>query len=596
MLAAIVHLSDLHLTEWNAQLGAKHDRLAAAIAAADSQCRHYIIVLSGDIVFSGNHEEYLVAKRFIHGVKAGIIRHVPGADVHFVSVPGNHDCVLPEKETTLRSVLIAAIEPSLQTGAPDAAILQSLLDAQKPYFAFCQELDLPDSTPYARLCTSHKVDVGPERLQFILYNTALLSQRKEEQGQLSIPIEIVRGQATVDTGSAITVSVYHHPYSWLQADIGIAFRNLIENTSEIALTGHQHSDHAFVKHALTGERLLYSEGDVFYEPGKPNESGFRVILVDLQQARTRAVSHRWNGTYYGVVNDSDWKAYTRTALGLALPAATPEFLNTLSDSGVGLTHKLLGPVPLDTVFVYPEVTISGLGEDDKPRNIKGDQLQQYLRDTSKVVIRGSAYSGKSSLAKMIVRQWLRERSFFPLLVCGEDIRQSDDSSFMRLINASAVKVYGEGGRERYHQLSIAERALVIDDWDESRLGHEDRDKFLRRALSHFGKVVLFVSGMSYIQYLMSRVEGRDVFLEFSLLSLNHLSHVSRGALIEKWLSMKMPRESPDYSRRVVETERLVQSVIGKNTLPSVPLIVLAILEAAERSTDVLPENGPFGYL
>ena len=96
-----------------------------------------------------------------------------------------------------------------------------------------------------------------------------------------MPVELIRSRITVDTNSDLTVSVYHHPQPWLQADVGIAFRNHIENTCEIALTGHQHADHGFIKQTLAGQRLLYSEGDVLQDPDSADQSGFRVIVTGL---------------------------------------------------------------------------------------------------------------------------------------------------------------------------------------------------------------------------------------------------------------------------------------------------------------------------
>ena len=57
-----------------------------------------------------------------------------------------------------------------------------------------------------------------------------------------------------------------------------------------------------------------------------------------------------------------------------------------------------------------------------------------------------------------------------------------------------------------------------------------------------------------------------------------------------------PRTAPEFSRRVEETERVVDTVIGKNTLPSLPFIVLAILSAIQRNRDAVPHTGSFGYL
>ena len=99
-----------------------------------------------------------------------------------------------------------------------------------------------------------------------------------------------------------------------------------------------------------------------------------------------------------------------------------------------------------------------------------------------------------------------------------------------------------------------------------------------------------------MHHVLARLKGTEAILEFDLVSLKDMSYVARGQLIDKWLSLEVPRESKDFSRKVEETERLVKTVIGKNTLPSLPFIVLSILQASQRRADILPENGSFGYL
>jgi hypothetical protein len=96
--------------------------------------------------------------------------------------------------------------------------------------------------------------------------------------------------------------------------------------------------------------------------------------------------------------------------------------------------------------------------------------------------------------------------------------------------------------------------------------------------------------------VLAKIKGTEAILDFEFASIRELSHVARGQLIDKWLSLDLASESDLFSRRVEEAERLIENIIGKNTLPSLPLIVLAILEASERKQDVLPENGSFGYL
>lgn len=596
MLTTVVQLSDLHLQDAGGVIRSRVAQLAAAICSTDATCLDFTIVLSGDIASKGIQPEYDVANIFLDDLAIAIAAHNPGAQVRYLSVPGNHDCFLPEAEVSLRDALINAIQPTLQTLEPDPSILAALLGPQKSYFNFSQKLFTFRQIATSQLCSSHTVHLGSKRLQFNLYNTAILSRHKERQGELQVPMELMRTLVNLDPECELSISVFHHPYVWLNADTSVAFRSHIERTSDIVLTGHQHSDHSYSKQLLSGEHLLYSEGDVLHTPDSPNQSGFRIILLDLAQRRRRVVSYSWVDARYSVHHDTGWHQYSRAAAHVDLPSATPEYLTKLSDNGIGLIHRSKGPLPLDSVFIYPDATTRSLSAPDTQRDIRGGDLLTYLTDKDKVIIQGSAFSGKTSLAKTIVREWLRIQSLHPLLLSGSDFRRSDESFFERLIDVEVGKAYGPLSVERYRQLPPLTKVLVVDDWDNCPLPVRDRDVVLRRAAAYFGKLILFVDGVSYVEQLLGKLRGKELILEFDLVILSEMSHVARGQLIDKWLSLEISRESKEFSRRVEETERLIESVIGKNTLPSLPFIVLSLLHASERSGDVLPENGAFGYL
>lgn len=596
MSVTIVHLSDLHFTVGTNALEAKLRPLAAAISSADPSCNEYIVVLSGDVAYHGAAEEYEVASSFFNRLSNAINDHNPNATVRFLVVPGNHDCYLPENAVNLRTALVNAISSTLQTNSPDSSILESILDSQKNYSDFCNQLGLPAKDIIRQVYDRRIIKVGGSLIGFALYNTALLSTRTEQQGDLSVPIELIRSGAKFDQECDVIISVFHHPYTWLQVDVGIAFRDHVEHSSSIVLTGHQHFDHAFMKQSLAGEHTFYSEGDVMQEHLVPDRSGFRLIQLNTKDRLRRIVSYHWASSLYSVAEDTQWHAYSQSVSLATHPTPVSKFLEMLSDSGIGLTHRLKGPVPLDAVFVYPDVITSTMAAADVFKDVKGENLLKYVAAKNRVLVRGSPNSGKTSLAKTLIKEWLRTRSLYPLLILGPQIRQADQSFIDRLLHGAVTETYSAAGTERYRQLSASAKVLVIDDWDDSPLTRQDSERFLAAILPQFGKVILFVRGFSYIQYVLERLNGTEAILTFDLVSLKEFSHVARGELIEKWLALEVSKDDKDFSRRVEHTERLVQSVIGKNTLPSLPLIVLAILEASQRNADVLPENGSFGYL
>jgi hypothetical protein len=596
MPVALVHLSDIHLGIHSNSIRSKLSALAAAVCSTDPMCDEYIFILSGDVASTGVAAEYKVAAEVLGELRCHITSHNRKATVRFYPVPGNHDCFLPESDSNLRDALINAIAPSLPTLKPDPAILAELLRRQDAYWQFCETFLGADKAATARLFSSHSVPVGPGHFQLNLYNTAFLSKRHEEQGELLVPIELVRSLSAVDPTCALSISVFHHPYVWLHADIAVAFRSHIEQTSDVVLTGHLHVDYAYSQEPVTGGRILYSEGDVLQEPDNPKHSGFRIILLNLQDALRRVVLYGWVENRYSMKHDTGWAELSRSAVRLDLPRPTAEFLSYLSNNGIGLVHRSKGPLPLDSVFVYPDATTRKLSEPEHERTISGTDLLGYLLQHQRVLIQGSALSGKTSLAKTITKDWLCSQALYPLLLSGADLTRPGEPAFEHWIRSQTSRAYGPGQVEVYRQLPPTSKAAIIDDWDASELSVRERETVLSRLTAHFGKVILIVGGLSYIDHLLAKIEGRDLLVDFELLILGEMSHVARGKLIDRWLGLEIARESKEFSRRVEETERLIQSVIGRNTLPSLPFIVLSLLQASQRSGDVLPENGAFGYL
>ncbi len=97
-----------------------------------------------------------------------------------------------------------------------------------------------------------------------------------------MPVRALSEQITLDDTSALSISLFHHSYLWLESNNALAFRNHIERTSDVALTGHQHYRHDYYKTNITGERVLYIEGDALQGESFTKASAFGILLFDLE--------------------------------------------------------------------------------------------------------------------------------------------------------------------------------------------------------------------------------------------------------------------------------------------------------------------------
>jgi len=150
--------------------------------------------------------------------------------------------------------------------------------------------------------------------------------------------------------------------------------------------------------------------------------------------------------------------------------------------------------------------------------------------------------------------------------------------------------------ESFRQLERPKKALIIDDWHEARLNPDGRRNYLEIAGRYFGKILLFTDELFQIQEMVNN--SPDTLLAFDYASAMEFGHALRGELIDRWVSLGREHVASmrDLAREIEETENLVRDLIGKKTLPSVPFIVVCILQADQEDKAEAPEAGSFGYL
>lgn len=92
MKFSIIHLTDIHMKgQTDNYICSRTSSIIHAINSVLFPGEVAIIVVSGDIAFSGQESEYRIAKDFFDQIKSGI-RQEKGIDSLLLAVPGNHDC------------------------------------------------------------------------------------------------------------------------------------------------------------------------------------------------------------------------------------------------------------------------------------------------------------------------------------------------------------------------------------------------------------------------------------------------------------------------------------------------------------------------
>ncbi len=597
MRIAVIHLSDIHFRQAGNPILARVDRIAAAVNSSDAATGLFLVIISGDVAYSGSVKEYATALEFFGTLKGKLESLRKDAKVEFVCVPGNHDCALPEADLKLRDVLVRGAIPSMVDGKEDQSLLTQILRVQRPYKNFRKRLT-PGKGVWDGVCETLFVEHGEKKIQVNLYNTAILSRRDEQQGQLYVPLETLRTRVTLAKDAALCLSVFHHSYLWIESNTATAFRNHIERTSDVALMGHQHYSHSFYKENDTGQRVLYLEADALQDENYPQKSGFQILVFDLDSQEEQSIKFRWAAKeeIYRKTEDSGWRPLTinRAIRAEFRPSVT--FQAFLDDVGTPLWHGRKGSLKLRDVFVFPDVMVRPAGGKSSLREVRGEDLLKYVMATDRILFQAPGLGGKTSLAKILLAEILSGSDVVPIFLNGEQITAVIErravASFWRLFTDQ----YGPPMLEAFQQLGKDKRALLIDNWSSANLNAEGRKAFLDICSQHFGKILLFADELFQIQELID--QSPSTTLEFEHASVQQLGHGQRGHIIDRWVALGREHTGDEkkINREIEEKERLIRGLIGKNTLPSIPFVVLCILEAEQEGKAESTEAGSFGYL
>jgi DNA repair exonuclease SbcCD nuclease subunit len=358
MKLGILHLSDIHLGDQNNAVSARIEQIAGAFRGIDHDIDALCIAVTGDIAFSGSSKQYEVAAAFFSDLQDSLRPLCSTREIHTILIPGNHDCNF-EKHTDARELAIETMASRMDKIDLNGEISKQCLAVQDDFFEF--ESTFRRDRPLGmqeRLLYAREFRLNGTSIRFNCYNTAWLSQIKEQPGRLLFPVQLAETPTILSCDCSLVLSLFHHPVNWLEPNNSILFKKIVARSSDIILTGHEHVADAYLKQHITGENVLYTEGAVLQDDDDPSISGFNVILVDLEEKEKghKILEYQWSEDKYLVQTQSDWLPFVRNQILAAQQFENnPTFEARLLDAGTGFTHPYKQDLQLHDIFVYPDL-------------------------------------------------------------------------------------------------------------------------------------------------------------------------------------------------------------------------------------------------
>jgi hypothetical protein len=602
MKILVLHISDIHLKNQNNIASERLKLVPQAVRNAEVDVGTVVVIASGDIAYSGKTEEYAIAKEDWKSLLAQLQKEFTAAAIHFLAVPGNHDCCLTGNQS-VRDILIEKVREDY--AAFDEQVVETCSEVQTHFRTFLEETQTikPAQAPNAALF-NYEINAGSDILLVRCYNTALISTIPERPGQLTYPLSLL-GKADPKGKYNYAISVLHHPYNWLMPNIGRRLREHVERSSDLILTGHEHESDNYRKYSYTSDgENDYMEGAVFQESDEPENSGFNAVWIDMASQKQKLRSYSWDGTIYKPREKDQWTTWTRGGHLVRKDfLITPEFQAELEDPGAKFEHPARPTgLRLEDIYVFPaiaEVIVEGKQQPTQPPRIEGRELLKRLTGLGKTLIIGRERSGKTTLAKVIFQEHYRKGAV-PVLLKGEDITQKtlQLEDFEKLVAAKLQAQYQNPKLPQFEQLGRDQTVIILDDFDHAKINPRGRLKLLDTIQKRFDRICVLSDSFIQIEEIAYRELGTAVLEHYHQFELQEFGHFLRSKIIEQWYALGSEYASnPEQIDRKIETAcSLIDSFLDKSYLPAYPIFILTFLQGIDTAHPLNTNAGSYGHI
>lgn len=587
-----LHLSDIHFKKSTDRALSRSESVAKAVYPRLPEVEAVVILVSGDLAFSGTKDQYRIAEDFLSHISAALKSQRPEIPVYIVVCPGNHDCDFSLHDET-RDAVLAKIrsEPS---GFPSPSLINTSVSVQDEFFSFRNKISKPDLVCDNKLSWHQIITVSKHKLGIRSLNVAWMSELKEKQGTLVFPADAIKSFSPVEV--TLSITLLHHPYNWFGQASYRSLQNSVRSASQIVFTGHEHVQNVGEVFDYKTAPSVFVEGGAFAEHGGSEDSAFNIIVVDLDEMTYLSEPHQWIENAY--VNSEEveiWGSLRRVeSYSSSKCSVTDEWAKALRDPGANFTHSAKRELDLDDFFVWPELVVL---DDTSPvkRNIHGSYFMDVKNLNKGVLIKGDEKAGKTTLLYQLYKSY-HERGFLPLYFKGSWFQKQHQDSPIRALKFALDKQYSKSCHVAYQQADKQERILLLDNFDASSLAPSVLSDCIKVFSQYFAHVIITATETDAAMDTLS-TDQVDALNEFSPYQIREFGYKKRYELVCKWAELggQTDVESPQWMQVIDKWEKDLTAAVGRQFVPAVPIFLVTLLQSMEvgRSADL--QNSAFGH-
>lgn len=242
-----------------------------------------------------------------------------------------------------------------------------------------------------------------------------------------------------------------------------------------------------------------------------------------------------------------------------------------------LYQKNINDYDINDLFIYPDIRV-----DDNDKIINSSKIIDLIQNNKRTLIFGDDASGKTSLAIKLQKD-LFSTELIPIYINGSDIR--DNSKINELIDKNLKKQYKDFEKS-FKKENIA---LIVDNLNEAK----GKKRIVIKNLNDNAQKIILISNSSSKLEMTTTSEFQSVLSDYTTFKIMELGYERRDELIKKWLLISNKinnddnnenNQAHDAYHKMIEIADKINSIVGKDFIPTYPFFVLTLIQSIEAMT------------
>lgn len=445
----VLHLSDIHFEKEN-DYG--DDNVCAIVNALkiDNDIEAVLVIVSGDITFSGYRRQYSTGWKFFKALRDKIRKKYDVGSIEFAIVPGNHD---------LNCFSGANTHEQIKSWVDNDSLDEHIEDECSKMGAFYYYANvLQCFTDKKRLICVRELQYGDKTISLNLINTAAFSSLDEDQGLHYLPksdLDLLAEPSKSD----FVFTVMHHPHHWFCWRMKKELEKIIYEQSDAIFVGHEHFSSEMAISSGSANVCIYAGGELSNK-GDWSNSEFYGAVLDTNSRSFNVFRYVWDaksGLY--IRRNRNNSVLSRNRINRNGISPKKEYIHELMQD-----TKYMICSDISDYYVFPlmeEMTITDrrIGKEIAD----SEKFIQEIEDKKKIFILGRNDTGKTVLARQLYKTLSENR--YVIYVSSLDVKSGKFEQIIRnIFEDSYSGDYAE--YEKFKQASKEQKAVIVDDVDE----------------------------------------------------------------------------------------------------------------------------------